>query len=167
MPSLHGLPQPAPTTGTTQRIPVTVVPLPGVDGTQPGPQRPAARRRTLPRRVLFVGAGLTGGVLVAAVLAGAMSDAVTSRAIALEARSENALVQARVEAGRREMEFALTPAFLGFTARSVGYGRGSEHQFALAAGAAAPPSIEPLGSSVLAAPPPDALGSVLDLLFER
>jgi hypothetical protein len=121
----------------------------------------------MPRRVLVVGGGLLGGVLAAAVLAGAMSDAVTSRAIALEARSANARVEAQVEAGRREIEFARTPAFLGFAARAFGYGRGSERQFSLPIGAPAPPSIEPLGSTQLTAPPPDALGSVLDLLFDR
>lgn len=167
MPSPHGRPQPAPTTGTTQRVPVLVVPLPGVDGTQRTAARTAIRSRGMPRKVVVVGAGLAGGVLAAAVLAGAMSDAVTSRAIALEAKSANALIEARLEAGRHEIEFARTPAFRGFAARSFGYVRGSERQFALAPGAQPPPSIEPLGSSPPSAAPPDGIRSVLDLLFER
>lgn len=119
------------------------------------------------RRAFVVGGALLGGVMAAAVLAGSMSDAMTSRAIALEARSANDLVAARVAAGRREIEFAKTPAFLGFAARSYGYGRHAERQFALEVGAPPPPSIRPLGSASISAPPPDVVGSVLDLLFER
>jgi hypothetical protein len=144
-----------------------VVPLPGFDATQSGPTRPSTRGRGMPRRLFLVGGALVGGVLAAAVLAGAMSDAVTSRAIAQEAAAANALVAARLAAVAKEIDYAATPAFQGFAARKYGYGRASERLFGLAAGAPAPPSIEPLGGSKLAAPPPDALDAVLDLLFER
>ncbi len=99
----------------------------------------AAPGRGMTRRMLAVAGLLAGGVLAAAVLAGAMSDAVRSRAAKEEALAANALVQARVEAGRMELESALTPAFRGFAARSFGYGRRTERPFQLAAGCAAAP----------------------------
>ena len=138
-----------------------------VDGARPGPDLATSQRPNRSRRVLVVGAGLAGGVLAAAVLAGAMSDALTSRAAALEATTANALVAGRVAAGRQEMEFARTPAYLGFAARAFGYGHSSERVFALEAGSHPAPTITPLGSSTLSAPPRDALTSVLDLLFSR
>lgn|GEM_PF-6409988 len=118
--------------------------------------------------MLAVGGALLGGVVAAAVLAGSMSDAMTSRAAAIEARGVNDQIAAQVAAGRQEVEFAKTSAFLGFASRSFGYGRSSrERQFALVPGAQRPPAITPLGVSPVVAPPTDMIGSVLDLLFER
>ncbi len=110
---------------------------------------------------------MLAGVLAAAVLAGSLSDAMTSRAAAEEASMTNALISAQVAAGRREAEFARTSAFLGFAARSFGWGRRKERIFALQPGGPPPPSIEPLGGEQLVSPPTDALGAVLDLLFDR
>ena len=167
MRSLPGRPQPAPTTGTTQRVPVMVTSLLSAPEARTGGVPRGRPGRGVTRRLLAVGGTLVAGVLAAAVLAGAMSDAVTSRAVAQEARAESALVAAQVEAGRTEIGFAATPAFLGFQARSFGYGRSSERAFALASGAPAPPVIQPLGASTRSAPTPDAVDSVLELLFDR
>ena len=167
MPSLLGRSQPAPTTGTTQRVPVMVTSLPGTTEPGSGDVRAPVGGRGVTRRLLTVGGLLVAGVFAAAVLAGAMSDAVTSRAVAQEARAANALVAAQVAAGRAEIEFAAKPAFLGFTARSFGYGRGSERPFALSTGAPVPPAIQVLGASTLSAPAHDAVDAVLDLLFDR
>lgn len=79
----------------------------------------------------------------------------------------NAQIEARVAAGRREVEFAKTSAFLGFASRSFGYGRLREQQFALSRGAAPLPAVTPLGSDQVTAPSTDMIGSVLELLFER
>jgi len=117
--------------------------------------------------VLFVGGAMAAGVLAAAVLAGSLSDAMTSRAAAREARQVNESISAQVEAGRREVEFARSAAFLGFTARSFGWGRDKERAFALRPGGPPPPLLQPLGDGQLLAPPRDPLGAVLDLLFER
>jgi hypothetical protein len=164
----HHPAQPDQLTGTTQRVPVVGGPDQTPSGSVPGSVVRTRRRRTLERRVLVVGGALVGGVLAAAVLAGSMSDAMTSRAAALEARGVNAQIESRVAAGRSEVEFANTPAFLAFASRSFGYGRTSkERLFALAPGAPRPPVITPLGRAEEPPPPTDTLESVLDLLFER
>ncbi len=117
---------------------------------------------------MVVGGALLGGVLAAAVLAGSMSDAMASRAAALEAHGVNDQIAARVAAGRQEVEFAKTSAFLGFASRSFGYGQWTkERQFAMSPGAPRPSTITPLGVSPMVAPATDMIGSVLDLLFER
>ena len=117
--------------------------------------------------MLLVGGALLGGVLAAVVLAGSLSDAVTSRAALLDARLANEALHQRVEAGRREVDFAQTPAFLAFAARSFGWGSLREHAFALKAGGPPPPVIEPLGEQQAPPTSTDVVQSVLDLLFER
>jgi hypothetical protein len=109
-----------------------------------------------------------GGVLAAVVLAGALSDAMASRASVLDARQTNQALLEQVEAGRREVDFAQTPAFLAFAARSFGWGAPRrEHAFALRPGGPPPPVIEPLGVRPGQTTPSDPLRSVVDLLFER
>ncbi|MCY7418763.1 MAG: hypothetical protein LH650_09755 [Chloroflexi bacterium] len=168
MSRLRHRPQPDQVTGTTQRVPVVGAPAQVPAFTRSGPAAPVPRRPALERRVLVVAGALLAGVLAAAVLAGSMSDAMTSRAAALEARAVNDQIAAQVAAGRQEVEFAKTSAFLGIASRSFGYGRsGKERQFALTPGAPRPPAIAPLCGSSVAAPPTDMIRSVLDLLFER
>ncbi len=125
-----------------------------------------SRESRLERRMLVIGGALLAGIIVAIVLAGALSDAKTSRAAAVEARATNARIQQQVEAAQREVAFAATDGFLGFAARSFGWGTPQERSFALRPGGPPPPSLVPLGQTQ-ANHGPDAFGAVLDLLFER
>ena len=117
--------------------------------------------------MLLVGGALLGGVLAAVVLAGYLSDAMTSRAALLDARLANEALHQRVEARPREVHFAQTPAFLALAARSFGWGALREHAFALKAGGPPPPIIEPLGEKQVPQTSNDVVQSVLELLFER
>jgi hypothetical protein len=117
--------------------------------------------------VLVVAGVMFAGVIGAAVLAGSLSDAMSARAALAQVSRENAAISAQVEAARTEVDLAKTEAFRGFTARAYGFGRGREQPFALQPSGPPPPSIEPLGAGGLVSPPRDALGAVLDLLFDR
>ncbi len=161
------VPQTAAATGTTQRLAGPPASVTRDTGPVPGTTSAVSWRASRGRRLALVASALTAGVVVAAVLAGAMSDAIASRAAEREAQATNDRVAAQVEAGRREVDFAQTPAFLGFTARSFGYGRGKERQFALQAGAPPPDAIVPLGSTPASSTSTDPLDTVMELLFER
>lgn len=67
----------------------------------------------------------------------------TERAAAVSA--ESAALQARLDAGQRELELVQTDAFQALQARSYGLGREGERAFGLDAGAPPPPTIVPLG----------------------
>ena len=157
------------TTGTTHRYAVVETPS-DVDpaAAARGPVTTPARNGTgMRRRVLGVGGALVAGVAVAAVLAGSLSDAMTSRAAAQEVLAENEKIRAQVEAGRAEVDFARTAGYLAFAARSFGWGHPDERAFALELDAPPPPRIQPLGADPVVTAPPDTLGQVLGLLFDR
>jgi hypothetical protein len=67
----------------------------------------------------------------------------TERAAALGA--ETAALQARLDAGQRELELVQTDAFQALQARAYGLGGNGERAFALEAGAPPPPIVVPLG----------------------
>jgi hypothetical protein len=67
----------------------------------------------------------------------------TERATAL--RAETAALEARYEAGQRELELVQTNAFQQMQARAYGLGGPRERAFALESGAPPPPPIVPLG----------------------
>jgi len=59
--------------------------------------------------------------------------------------AESAALQARLEAGQRELELVQADAFQSLQARSYGLGREGERAFGLEADAPPPPPIVPLG----------------------
>jgi hypothetical protein len=118
---------------------------------EPGdPGASAPRRRSLLAGLTRRHAGFAAGGLAVAwiglVIAGAVADssAVNERAAAL--RVENATLQDRLEATRREVELVQSDAYAALEARAYGMGRGRERSFTLDRGAPAPPPIRPLGS---------------------
>jgi hypothetical protein len=128
--------------------------------------RPRPRREpVMERRAVFVALALLAAVLGAAAVSRSISDVLDTRTQVAEARALNDGIRAQVEAGRREVGFAQSDAYLRFAARGLGYGRGREQAFALREGAPPPPSITPLGANAVSAPS-DVLSSLVDLLFE-
>jgi hypothetical protein len=122
-------------------------------------------RNTLQRRHIVALASAVAVLLVLSVFARALSEAslVTERAAAL--RAENAILQERLAAGRREVDLVKGDAFARLQARAYGFGITGERVFALASDAPPPPAITPLG-----APPPGARARTpvddwLELLF--
>lgn len=73
-----------------------------------------------------------------------LNDA-SERAAAVNA--ESAALQARLEAGERELELVQTDAFQSLQARSYGLGGEGERAFGLEAGAPPAPPIVPLGGA--------------------
>lgn len=108
---------------------------------------------------LFVGGGLVF------VFAGTLARSTDLEGQAEKARAEVAALEARVEAGRAEVEFIKSEAFLDQQARAVGYGTPGETRFRLPPNAPPPAPITPLGSDdgddVATAP----LDAWLELLF--
>ncbi|MET0771790.1 MAG: hypothetical protein ABWZ82_01790 [Candidatus Limnocylindrales bacterium] len=123
------------------------------------------RERVVERRALVALVALVAGIGGAAAITRAMSDVIETRADVAQARTLNEGIRAQVEAGRREIEFGRSDAYLRFAARSLGYGRGREESFALRDGAAPAPSITPLGAGQAPAET-DVLAGFLDILLE-
>jgi hypothetical protein len=117
------------------------------------------------RRALIALVALVAGIGGAAAISRATSDVIEARALVAQAETLNSGIRAQVEAGRREIEFGDSDAYLRFAARGLGYGRGREQAFALRDGAAPAPSITPLGADQHPAEA-DALAGFLDLLLE-
>ena len=117
------------------------------------------------RRALVALVALVASIGGAAAISRAMSDVIETRAHVAEARTLNTGIRAQVEAGRREIDFGRSDAYLRFAARGLGYGRGREEAFALREGAAPAPSITPLGAGQAPAEA-DVLAGFLDLLLE-
>lgn len=86
----------------------------------------------------------------------------TERAAAVGA--ESAALQARLEAGQRELELVQTDAFQAHQARAYGLGREGERAFALETGAPPAPVVTPLGAEA-PSPARTPLQSWLVLLF--
>jgi cell division protein FtsB len=93
----------------------------------------------------------------------AEANSLTAR-LAIE-QSVNEQLQARVDAGRREITLVQTSAFLDFEARLFGMGHAGEKPFALEPGAPSPAAITPLGNESPAAPVSTPLDDWLTLLF--
>ena len=123
------------------------------------------RERAVERRALVVLVALVAGVGGATAISRATSDVIETRAQVEQATALNATIRAQVDAGRREIEFGQSEAYLRFAARGLGYGRGREEAFALRDGAPPPPSITPLGAGQAPAQD-DVLAGFLVLLLE-
>jgi cell division protein FtsB len=99
------------------------------------------------------------------VFTGTLTRSTDIEAEAEVARAEKAELQARVVAGRAEVSFLETDAFVEQMARSIGYGEPGERPFALETGAPSPAPITPLGSEVSDAPALAPFDAWVELLF--
>ena len=117
-------------------------------GRSPDGSRPSLQRRHL----VAVASGLAV-LLVLSVFARSLSEASVGSERATALRAENALLQERLDAGRREVALVQGDAFVRLEARAYGYGQSGERVFAMASDAPPPPPITPLGA------PPRSTGS--------
>ena len=124
------------------------------------------RRGPLERRsaatlalLAFVGLGL---VLVFAGTLGRAGDLSAEEDVA---RAEVAALAERVRAGRAEVEFLETEAFVEQVARSIGWGARGERPFALEVDAPSPAPITPLGAEPKTGPATAPLEAWMELLF--
>jgi hypothetical protein len=125
----------------------------------------AASAARVERRAVAVAVGLIAAGWIVLSFGRALADA---NALSQRQASElavNTALQARVDAGRREIAFIQTAAFLTFEARTYGMGMPRERAFALDAGAPSPDPIVPLGAEITPAPPSTPLDDWLRLLL--
>lgn len=92
------------------------------------------------------------------------SSAVNERSLQL--RAENAQLEQRLAASKRELALLESKPFLLLQARAYGMGPPGERVFALASGAPPPLAIRPLGAEP-SAHPPSPLEDWFRLLFGR
>ena len=121
------------------------------------------RRGFLERRgaaALVFGLFVAGGLVF--VFAGTLARATELEEQAARARADVAALEARVQAGRAEVEFLKSDPFLEQQARALGYGTRAEQRFRLPDDAPSPPPLTPLGAS----PPATAGGSPLEAWLE-
>jgi len=124
------------------------------------------RGRSAERRgaaAIVFGLFVAGGVVF--IFAGTLARPTELEEQAARARAEVAALEARVEAGRAEVEFLKTESFMEQQARAVGYGTKAEQRFRLPADAPAPPAIAVLGSESAETVRQTPLQAWLDLLF--
>lgn len=117
------------------------------------------------RRALAVLAALALVVGIALVFSGTLTRSTDVGAQAAQAQAVVAELEARREAGERELEFVRTEAFVRWQARIEGLGQEGERPFALEPGAPAPEPITPIGpqdDAPRALPPLEAW---MELLF--
>ncbi|CAN5808776.1 hypothetical protein BH24CHL6_BH24CHL6_01420 [soil metagenome] len=138
----------------------------GKAGSQPAAPRRVGRGRSLrPARSYLLVFGLVMLALWLVLVFGrALTELneATERAAAVGA--ESAALQARLEAGQRELELVQTDAFQAHQARAYGLGREGERAFALETGAPPAPVVTPLGAEA-PSPARTPLQSWLVLLF--
>lgn len=129
---------------------------------------PAPRRqRTMERRALVAVVALVAAVVGAVALSRSIADVIETRGQVAAAQALNDGIRAQVEAGRQEIEYAQTDAYLRFAARGRGYGHdGREVAFGLREGAPPAPSITPLGDGQEDADEGGVLAGFLDLLLQ-
>jgi len=135
-------------------------------GHQPGGRAHHGRpRNPLRRRHLAVVGSALAVTLVLIVFARALADASLTNERAALHRAENARLQERLTAGRREVELVKGEPFLRLQARAYGYGEPGERVFGLALGAPPPAGITPLGAQPPGAAEAPPLEAWLELLF--
>ena len=105
------------------------------------------QRSRFERRTLYLIVGAVAGIWLFAVFANALADASSATTRLAAERQVNAGLKAQATAGAVEIETIGQQSFLEFLARSYGRGERAERPFALAPGAPAPPSMEPLGAA--------------------
>lgn len=144
--------------------------LPGARQREPGPARAggsAERTRRLRPGRPYVGlaVALVVGAWLVLIFGAALTELNEATECAADVRAETAALQARLDAGRREVELAQTEGFLQMQARAYGMGLPGELPFALEPDAPPPPPVTPLGQERAVAPPATPLESWLRLLF--
>lgn len=132
---------------------------------RPGGSGGRTRRLRPGRAYVVFAAVLIVSVWLVLVFGRALTDlnVATERAAAVTA--ESAALEARLEAGRREVELVQSDGFMAMQARAYGMGRPGERAFALEPGAPVAPSITPLGAVSASSRPLTPLESWLRLLF--
>ena len=123
-------------------------------------------RRFRPGRsqLLLVGLIIVGVWLVL-VFGRALNDLNLAQDRQSEIAAETQTLQARLDAGRRELQLVQTDAFQQLQARAFGLGANGEQVFVLASGAPSPDPIVPLGHSAQPAAAHTPLEAWLRLLF--
>lgn len=114
-----------------------------------GDEPPLARRvRSLRagRSYLLIAVVAVLGLWLVLVFGRALSELNAATERAAELRAESAALEARLEAGRRELELVRSDAFQRLQARAYGLGDEGERPFALEPDAPPPPTIVPLGA---------------------
>lgn len=110
-------------------------------------RRAGGRRSLRPARSYLLIIGLTLlAVWLVLVFGRALTQLNEASERAAAVSAESAALQARLEAGQRELELVQTDAFQSLQARSYGLGEEGERAFALEAEAPPPPPIVPLGT---------------------
>ena len=113
---------------------------------------------------LVFGLFVAGGRVL--VFTGTLARSTDLDAQAEVARAEIAALEARVAAGREEVEFMTSDPFIEQYARAIGYGKKNEKVFRLSDDAPPPPSIAPLGIASREGPPPAPFEAWMELLFD-
>jgi len=124
------------------------------------------RRGLLERRgaaAIVFGLFVAGGIVF--VFAGTLARATELEAQAAQARAEIAALEARTEAGRNEIEFIKSDAFIEQQARAAGYGLKGEQRFRLPDDAPSPPAITSLGTTTGSATAGSPFEAWMELLF--
>ncbi|HKZ91110.1 MAG TPA: septum formation initiator family protein [Candidatus Limnocylindrales bacterium] len=106
---------------------------------------------------------VAGGVVM--LFAGTLARATELEQEAARARAEIAALEARLEAGRAEVEFLKNDAFVEQQARVAGFGSKPEQPFRLPADAPSPPPVVPLGTSASDAVVSSPFDAWMALLF--
>jgi cell division protein FtsB len=109
--------------------------------------------------------GLFVALGVIFVFAGTLARATELEEQAARARAEMTALEERLEAGRSEVEFLRSDAFLEQRARAVGYGLRGEQPFRLPDDAPSPDPLTPLGTSPDELPAGSPLEAWLELFF--
>ena len=117
------------------------------------------------RRTLGGIVGILVSIWLVAVFGRALADSNALNARQAREEATNAALRSQVAAGRAEIAYIQTDAFLQFEARSFGMGLPRERAFALEPGAPDPRPITPLGSSDEPSSPTTPLDDWLKLLF--
>jgi hypothetical protein len=152
--------------GRAERAPdVDALDLEADEGPQGAPPRRRSPLAGLTRRHLTFAAGGLVAAWVALVIAGAVADSSAVNQRAADLRVENAALQARLDAVRREEQLVQSEAYVSLEARAYGMGRGNERAFTLQPGAPAPPRLRLLGEDPAEGSASSPLDDWLTLLF--
>ena len=137
----------------------------GYGGDGPGSPGLGLSLPSFTRRHAAFAAGALLSAWIAIVIGRAVADSAAVNDRAAQLRVENAQLERRLEASRREVALVQSPAYVRLEARAFGVGRNGERAFSLDPGAPTPPRIRPLGTDPreeVARPP---LEDWVELLF--